>query len=104
MDTNKYLSSRNNIIYCDRDSSSLDDTTKFVISKNKSSDNEYSIEDYNGYNMVGNSNGVINLKRDRPVLSPSVTDASGKIVKGERIGPSLGNNKYFKFMVSYELN
>ena len=32
--TNKYLSSRNNILSCDRDSSALDDTTKFIISKN----------------------------------------------------------------------
>jgi hypothetical protein len=103
VDTNKYLSSRNNILNCDRDASSLDNTTKFIINKNKSADNEYTIEDFNGYYVVANQNGVLNLKKDRPILSPAVTDANGKIIKAERVGPSLGNNKYFKFLVNYEL-
>lgn len=102
--TNKYLSSRNNILSCDRDSSALDDTTKFIISKNKSSDNEYTIEDYNGYFVNANANGVLNLKRDRAILSPEVKDSSGKVVKAARVGPSLGNNKYFKFIINYELS
>ena len=102
--TNKYLSSRNNILSCDRDSSALDDTTKFIISKNKSSDNEYTIEDYNGYFVNANANGVLNLKRDKAILSPEVKDSAGKVVKAARIGPSLGNNKYFKFIINYELS
>ena len=101
--TNKYLSSRNNILSCDRDSSSLDDTTKFIISKNKASDNEYTIEDYNGYFVNGNANGVLNLKRDKAILSPEVRDSNGKVIKAARVGPSLGNNKYFKFISNYEL-
>lgn len=102
--TNKYLSSRNNILSCDRDSSALDDTTKFIISKNKASDNEYTIEDYNGYFVNANANGVLNLKRDKAILSPEVKDSAGKVVKAARVGPSLGNNKYFKFIINYELS
>jgi hypothetical protein len=102
--TNKYLSSRNNILSCDRDSSALDDTTKFIISKNKASDNEYTIEDYNGYFVNANANGILNLKRDKSILSPEVKDSAGKVVKAARVGPSLGNNKYFKFIVNYELS
>jgi len=102
--TNKYLSSRNNILSCDRDSSALDDTTKFIISKNKASDNEYTIEDYNGYFINANANGVLNLKRDKAILSPEVKDSTGKVIKAARVGPSLGNNKYFKFIVNYELS
>ena len=104
MMTNKYLSSRNNILSCDRDVSSLDDTTKFIISKNKATDNEYTIEDYNGYFLNANANGVLNLKRDKPILSPEVSDTSGKVIKAARVGPSLGNNKYFKFIINYELS
>lgn len=102
--TNKYVSSRNNILSCDRDSSSLDDTTIFIISKNKATDNEYTIEDYNGYFVNGNANGVLNLKRDKAILSPEVKASDGKVIKAARVGPSLGNNKYFKFIVNYELS
>lgn len=101
--TNKYLSSRNNILSCDRDMSMLDDSTIFIISKNKATDNEYTIEDYNGYFITANPNGILNLKRDKPILSPEVKDSTGKIIKSARIGPSLGTNKYFKFIISYEL-
>lgn len=104
MTTNKYISSRNNILSCDRDANTLDDSTIFIISKNKARDNEYTIEDYNGYFLNANANGVLNLKRDKPVLSPELKDSSGKVIKTARVGPSLGNNKYFKFIVNYELS
>lgn len=104
MSTNKYLSSRNNILSCDRDSGSLDDTTKFIISKNKFTDNEYTIEDYNGYFVNANANGVLNLKRDKAILSPELKDSTGKVIKAARVGPSLGNNKYFKIISKYILH
>lgn len=104
MTTNKFISSRNNILSCDRDANTLDDSTIFIISKNKASDNEYTIENYNGYFLNANPNGVLNLKRDKPILSPELKDSTGKVIKSARVGPSLGNNKYFKFIVDYELS